>query len=210
MNSERIELFPTIVHRLELDAHESHLAACLPVLDGLFSHCERGRSAQTLEVGEAISTFTIERELFRLAEFAGLAKDILHSTALVTGFNVAFVEMWANRHHRGGRTLEHLHGAQICGAYYLRIPPDSGGLIFRTPLEYALCGSPQVDAVESQRPDGIAHRLQVNDGVLVLFPGWLKHLTEPSRSDDPRVVVSFNLRITGLYDRLTKARSHSE
>lgn len=209
MTSKRLELFPTIVHQIRLDNHAAHRDACLPVLDALFEQVAGASTQAALETGDAVSTFPIDRRLYLQPEFADVAADLLRATTSATGFEASFVEMWANRHRRGGRTLEHLHGAQICGVYYLSAPEDSGGLIFRSPLEYALCGSPQVDAAEITRVDGVARRLDVEEGMLVLFPGWLKHLTEVSRSDSARIVVSFNLRISGLHDPRAVARSQS-
>ena len=209
MNAQRFELFPTIVHCVGLSAHAEHYAGCMPALESLFARAEAAKFSSPMEVGDALSTFPIDRNLYLRPEFEVLADDLLRTTAAVTGFDVAFVEMWANRHRRGGRTLEHMHGAQVCGAYYLSAPEDGGGLIFRSPLEYALCGTPQVDASECRRTDGVAHRLDVGDGMLVVFPGWLKHLTEESNSAAARIVISFNLRIVGLHVPETEARSHS-
>lgn len=194
----RLELFPTIVHHETLKSHACSVNACLEYLDQVFERCQSRRVAHPLEVGNTLTTFPVDRALHRNAAFAEPAAEIISRVAASTGFKADYIEMWANRHRRNSVTLEHMHGAQICGAYYLTYPPDSGRLIFRSPLEYALCGGLQVDVAEATKDDASLHHVDIAAGDVVLFPGWLKHLTEPSRSDEDRVVVSFNMRIVGL------------
>jgi hypothetical protein len=37
-----------------------------------------------------------------------------------------------------------------------------------------------------------AINIQPRPGLLVLFPSWLEHYTDPNQSDDERVCISFN------------------
>lgn len=194
----RLELFPTIVHQEKLRSHAQYAGACLTYLDDVFARCEQDGVSHPLEVGPSLSTFATDRTLFKEAAFTRIADEVVERVAALTGFKAEFIEMWANRHRRNSMTLEHLHGTQICGVYYLKYPANSGRLIFRSPLEYAVCGCPQVDVVDWTMPDRSLHYMDIEPGDLSLFPGWLKHMTEPSRSNEDRVVVSFNMRIVGL------------
>lgn len=204
----RLELFPTIVHQEKLSNHAESSGPCLLYLQEVFDRCEREGISHPLEAGAGLSTFPVERALFRQPVFALICEEIIDRVARVTSFKAEFIEMWANRHRRDGLTLEHLHGAQICGAYYLSYPPSGGRLIFKSPLEYAVCGCPQVDVINFTKPDNSLHYMSIEPGDLIIFPGWLKHLTEPSGSDQDRIVVSFNMRIVGLVQPLMGLTPH--
>jgi hypothetical protein len=193
----KLELFPTTVFQERLASHELNVRQCEPVLETLFHHCESNGIAHTLEVGASVTTFPVERTLFNEPAFRELCDEIVALVARCTKFRAEFIEMWANRHRRESFTLEHMHGAHVCGAYYLRFPPGSGRLIFRSPLEYTTCGCLLLDSAEGAEA---VHAMDIKAGEVVLFPGWLKHFTEPSRSDGDRIVISFNMRVVGTAD----------
>ena len=39
---------------------------------------------------------------------------------------------------------------------------------------------------------GKRQELKSNEGMLILFPGWLQHKTQPNATDEDRVVLTFN------------------
>lgn len=98
---------------------------------------------------------------------------------------------WINKHPTGAWTDEHCHkGCQLAMAIYLRVPENSGRIVFKDPLEYHWWGDPS-DARSEQ--DGNWYPIDVKDGDVLLFPGWLQHKTEINNSIEDRYVLTINL-----------------
>lgn len=95
---------------------------------------------------------------------------------------------WFNIHNKTGETLEHPHAhVDIVVSAYLKAPPESGNILFRDPLEYHKTNTPIVPERE------IWYEVPVETGDVLLFPGWLKHKTQPNITDKERVVLTFNI-----------------
>ncbi len=101
------------------------------------------------------------------------------------------VGSWINRHYRTGKTLEHCHrGCDIIVVYYLNVPENSGRLRVRDPMEYHWNGSISHQRGRNDLTGG--YPIDVKTGDVVIFPAWLNHSTEESRTDEPRYVMSTN------------------
>ena len=98
---------------------------------------------------------------------------------------------WMTKYTKGHYAMCHEHGwSDIAGVYYHEVPEDSGGLFFEPPAP-GLCDS----LVYSKW----GHRLtpKVSEGLMILFPGFLKHGIETNTTDLDRLSLSFNI----LFDR---------
>jgi uncharacterized protein (TIGR02466 family) len=102
--------------------------------------------------------------------------------------NYNVVQSWVNVHEKGGTTLEHNHGGAILVASaYLNLPKDSGFIEFRDPMEYQK---------GFHRRDNMGwewNECKAKTGDVLCFPGWLKHRTQPSNSDEQRWVLTTNV-----------------
>jgi uncharacterized protein (TIGR02466 family) len=105
------------------------------------------------------------------------------------------VEAWAMVMNAGDYTIVHDHAATHWSTvYYLDAGdadadahPDSGTLSFIDPRG-AMAGLPGLDLFPGQ------FSVKPRTGILVVFPGWLRHYVHPYRGTRPRVCVSSNLR----------------
>lgn len=96
-------------------------------------------------------------------------------------------ESWVNIHKRGGYTGEHLHSpCPLCLACYIKVPKGSGNFLVRDPLEYHRFGTPQ--NVE----ENVWREIPVQTNDVLVFPGWLKHKTQPNKTNEDRIVLSVN------------------
>ena len=97
------------------------------------------------------------------------------------------VRSWVNIHKRSGRTMEHYHnGTAIAVSCYLKCLPGSGNFEYRDPLEYhrwGIPGEPQLN---------LWNEVEVKTGDILVFPGWLKHRTQPNLIDEDRVCLTIN------------------
>lgn len=106
------------------------------------------------------------------------------------------LHMWSNKIPPGGFTPVHVHTPMpIAAAFYIHASDEMGVLEIENPL----------DTIEKLQPrDNVflpyhkTHKVNVKDGKLVLFPGWVRHFTPGNLSNETRIIVSFDIgaRIT--------------
>ena len=142
--------------------------------------------------GSSTRSFEGGMHLHRIEEFNDLICNILQHAdefckeyGLENYYQPNIKEAWSNQHHRGDETLIHTHsGSPIVATYYLQAPENSGRLYFENPLEYHQCHEPRANINKRY--------VDIEDGTLIIFPGFLRHGTEVSRTDLPRTVLSIN------------------
>lgn len=101
---------------------------------------------------------------------------------------------WYNSHFRGGETLEHNHAlTHIVASCYIKVPEDSGNIIFRDPLHDIRSMEPH------QHGSNPWIDMKVKTGDVVFFPGWLYHRVQPSNSDEERIVMTINIKIDEMH-----------
>lgn len=101
-------------------------------------------------------------------------------------------QLWVNVNKRHDYNLIHQHGQYvISGTYYVKVPKDSGRIIFRDPRPGAIGNyrlNTDIDKGEFR------HYTPV-DGTLMLWPSYLDHMVEPSNSNKERISISFDIRV---------------
>lgn len=110
-------------------------------------------------------------------------------------FEVSIGSAWANVNNQSHSNSPHLHpGVQISGVYYV---DDGGareeGIRFVDPRPQA-----SMVPVPARWMLGMGEHVRVNaaPGLFALFPAWLQHYTVAHVGSQPRISVSFNVRIT--------------
>ena len=106
--------------------------------------------------------------------------------------NDLIVENWAIVNGYGHSNHIHNHPNNwLSGVYYLSVPPNSGNLRF-------------LDMISSRMHEGYFYTpsnleeelsgivVPKNDS-LVIFPAWLPHAVDTNKSDEDRIVISFNI-----------------
>jgi uncharacterized protein (TIGR02466 family) len=109
---------------------------------------------------------------------------------LLSTLDYVISNSWVNYHLRGGITKEHLHGGAVMViATYLNVPNNSGYIEFKHPLET------QKGFYLHEEDDGLWNwkTIQVKTGDVLMFPGWIRHRTQPSNSDEKRWVLTTNI-----------------
>ena len=128
--------------------------------------------------------------------FQPLRNLILHVIEKELNFKAKKFEvdrMWCNVNTRDDFNMIHSHGQfQFSGAYYVRAPKDSGQIVFRDPRPAAITN----EYVTSQFNGGEVYRIEPEEGKLLIFPSYLDHMVMPSKSDDDRVSISWNIKAT--------------
>tara|TARA_R110000751_G_scaffold305170_2_gene421316 strand:+ start:629 stop:1198 length:570 start_codon:yes stop_codon:yes gene_type:complete len=155
--------------------------------------------------GRKISNITGWQSLnFNLKEniFSELNKQIsvsfieyIDQIPLKNSFKIS--AMWTNINSYKDYNLVHGHGdSVISGAYYLKVPKNSGKLFFMNPalegIEYTW--GKCIEKFTEQNSSYSAVDVTEND--LILFPSWLRHGVEPNlNKKEGRISISFNISI---------------
>lgn len=102
---------------------------------------------------------------------------------------------WINLHKPGGFTEVHQHGPAILSvATYLYMPENGGYIEFKDPLEYHKVFFPTSSDIEISSWKAAPTKT----GDVVMFPGWLKHRTQPNKSKEKRWVLTTNYICTNF------------
>jgi uncharacterized protein (TIGR02466 family) len=109
-----------------------------------------------------------------------IATDILKEYN-IEDFSVQ--SMWANVNGKHSFNYQHTHEGYISGVLYLKVPRNSGRLIFTNPI------------IRSEQHPIRTPNYPINPTPLacIVFPSWLEHYVEPNTSDDTRISLSFNI-----------------
>tara|TARA_X000000368_G_C22766404_1_gene595169 strand:- start:51 stop:644 length:594 start_codon:yes stop_codon:yes gene_type:complete len=102
--------------------------------------------------------------------------------------------MWVNINCRGAHNRRHTHADGIIllsGVYYVKVPKDSGNIIFFDPRP-SIVGS-FADSRYFGKGASNVYPIQPKENMLLLFPCWLEHEVEPNNTNEDRISISFNI-----------------
>ncbi len=107
---------------------------------------------------------------------------------------VKITNMWSIINKQNSFNERHHHGnSALSAAYYVKADKDSGDIVFYDPRPAFSFSHPE----NSHLTDLNAQVKSVvpKNGMLVLFPSYLDHSVNPSKSSEDRIVISFNVSL---------------
>tara|TARA_R100001460_G_scaffold37708_1_gene72120 strand:+ start:524 stop:1105 length:582 start_codon:yes stop_codon:yes gene_type:complete len=108
--------------------------------------------------------------------------------------NICSKGLWFNYNPKGSYNKSHMHtGSNMSAAYYLKVPKNSGNIVFEHPSE-GLIADQSVKKFNEFNSETFTYTC--NEGDLLLFPSWLKHHVEINNSEMARISLSFNLELS--------------
>jgi len=104
------------------------------------------------------------------------------------------VEMWANVYEKNSFIDTHNHSPiTITASFYLQKSINSGNIAFEHPLDTILKHQPiSFDNIESYG-SMFDKEVIVEEGDVIMFPGWLKHKTTPNLDNSDKIVIGANI-----------------
>ena len=101
---------------------------------------------------------------------------------------------WANINIPGGATMMHDHApSAVSGCFYIDVPPDSGDLFLSNPMEILLRHQPFEEHMIRHNEFAFDHKIEVSNGLLVMWPGYLVHRSGMNASDKNRILLGFDV-----------------
>lgn len=105
---------------------------------------------------------------------------------------VRIQSMWSIINRSDATNSRHIHGNSfISAAYYVKAPKNCGDIVFHDPRNEPSYYHPQVSTPNKLNTNIV--KITPQEGLLVLFPSYVYHSVEANKSNDERVVISFNI-----------------
>lgn len=100
---------------------------------------------------------------------------------------------WININKRNNKNVPHTHPISLISAvYYVKVPENSGEIIFHTPLQnYDEFISENIVKKYNAYNSSI-YTYQPKEGDLLLFPSWLSHNVSANQTEEERISIAFN------------------
>jgi uncharacterized protein (TIGR02466 family) len=131
----------------------------------------------------------------RLIESINKHSKIIFDNYGVKEKYIANIEgIWLNINTPGSSNGTHIHTDSILsGIYYVRVPEDSGDLVFQNNLTQAyINGTFLKEDTDITKPS--AHYKPV-EGAVIIFPSWIPHYVLANNSDKDRISIAFNFKL---------------
>ena len=141
--------------------------------------------------------FDLELEQPRF--FVNSISPQLNSVLTDMGWNIKNQEikitgMWAIINKKNASNSMHIHSNNyISAAYYVKAPINCGDIVFYDPRFAATYRYPKISKTNKLNSNIVS--FQPKEGMLVLFPSYLQHSVNANKTDEERIVISFNINL---------------
>jgi uncharacterized protein (TIGR02466 family) len=195
MNITNYNLFPCLANYVECD-NFSQLQKDL--VDWIYKYQTNTDSVFLSNRGgwQSPSDFYVNNSSFQ--KFYDYLDFHIQETIKFYNANINITNMWININGTGDYNMLHDHPcSDLSGVMWIKIPENSGDLIFHNPHNFT-----QYKLIESVDPE-VAHntnyyfsfKFTPKEGYMAIFPSNLMHVVERNLSNEDRISISFNLSI---------------
>lgn len=193
-------LFPTLVHKSAYTGDLASLqASILPELSSIFEDAKSNNQVSMRNGGIcSVNTCNKLQDKFDLTELIEFVTQSVNEYWKALGYvdaNVRVFHAWANKYPPGSYIDNHNHSpSPLTASFYLKKPTESGNIVFENPISTLLRYQPYKGLGDSENyASAFDETVIVNEGELVIFPGWLMHKTEINNSTDDRIIIGFDI-----------------
>lgn len=193
------DIFPLKIYKTKYTGDiEALKAALLPKFESVFNATVADNQGSMR--GDGLCSYNVVRDLFTWPEIKPYL-DFLNQEAAIywkelgyyeTGHKI--FEMWANKYTTGSFIDVHNHAPiPITASFYLQKSKNSGNIAFENPLSTILKHQPVGFKNRSAYATLFDYEVDVEEGDLVMFPGWLNHKTLPNQDTSDRIIIGTNI-----------------
>jgi uncharacterized protein (TIGR02466 family) len=133
-----------------------------------------------------------------LAELVSLVGDASRAALSLLQVECALkiTGLWGNISSGQTALHEHTHpNNYLSGVFYARMPEGAGAIAFKDPRPQTRILRPRT--LRDNPLNSLEFEYAATTGTLLLFPAWLEHGVRPSRTQDERISIAWNLMVTG-------------
>jgi len=108
--------------------------------------------------------------------------------------NITITSMWAIINKKNDFNVLHTHpNSYLSAAYYVSAPKNCGRFHIENSNLARRHSYPKIK--QNNELNAMVAGLDINEGDLLIFPGYLPHKVAMNESDEDRIVISFNVDI---------------
>ena len=104
---------------------------------------------------------------------------------------VSVEQLWFNINKKNDWNIIHNHGSHyhLSGTYYVRVPENSGRIVFRDPRPGQLLNNFMMERFDNNE----LYYKDIMEGLLMIWPSYVDHFVEPSQTNEERISISFDI-----------------
>tara|TARA_A100000164_G_scaffold343007_1_gene340953 strand:+ start:13880 stop:14500 length:621 start_codon:yes stop_codon:yes gene_type:complete len=193
LDYDYINLFPLTLHHLQIDEFENKKQELIEFAYNLrestnYNIQNSNRGGWQSDVYTVKGDNFLESLLLNIFKSVPAFNDKIHLDSYY----------WLNINPTGAYNTKHNHpNSDLAGVLWLKIPKDSGDIIFISPKDFTSFIEifSYTDEFKRQTNNYHTYNFLPKEGTMLMFPSHLQHKVEENKSNDDRISVSFNIKI---------------
>jgi len=199
-SSEALALFPTFVwkYALKKSVYRPLNERILSALDTMRPHGSKLPATGVWQTEQRLHEHPAFAELVEYVRTAAAAvleaHKVVYDSFEITG-------CWANIAAPGGWHKPHSHPNNfLSGVYYVRTPEGADRITFTDPRTQRQVIFPRVTELNEANAGEVS--LDVEEGMIIVFPSWLVHSVGFNDNDCERVSIAFNVMFSSFAESM--------
>ena len=195
-NNNILKLFPQPIFKYQIDNYKKINEELIKYIYGLHNNDNVGVKKSNIN-GWHSKPFDLKDDIPNkfYSHINNYIKDVFNKYGWeYNNTKVLCTSMWAIINKKGNFNIEHTHpNNYLSTAYYVKAPENCGN--FKATNPNILNRHIRAKAEEANELNSNSASIKINEGDLLIFPAYLPHSVDENRSDEDRVIVSFNIDI---------------
>ena len=207
---QNCDIFPTLISCYDLKGHECE-QTIIDMIEVYEKTLEHNVQHGVAKVRGQTSYITGDEVFLHNKQLVNLLKTLqscCDDYCEKTGIDYIRVSnSWFNKLENNGSVDAHRHERSVLsGVYYPYVEEGSAPLMFESPLQhYAM----NMNFIKPTEFNTYTELFKPSNGLLILFPSWLKH-SVPLNQSNKRYTVSFNSVLAWMYKGFAEYHKHLE
>ena len=195
-NNNILKLFPQPIFKYQVDNYKKINEELIKYIYGLHNNDNVGVKKSNIN-GWHSKPFDLKDDIPNkfYSHINNYIKDVFNKYGWeYIDTKVVCTSMWAIINKKGNFNIEHTHpNNYLSAAYYVKAPKNCGN--FKATNPNILNRHIRAKAEQANELNSNSASIKINEGDLIIFPAYLPHSVEENKSDEDRVIVSFNIDI---------------
>ena len=195
-NNNILKLFPQPIFKYQIDNYKKINEELIKYIYGLHNNDNVGVKKSNIN-GWHSKPFDLKDDIPNkfYSHINNYIKDVFNKYGWeYNNTKVVCTSMWAIINKKGNFNIEHTHpNNYLSAAYYVKAPKNCGN--FKATNPNILNRHIRAKAEQANELNSNSASIKINEGDLIIFPAYLPHSVDENRSDEDRVIVSFNIDI---------------
>jgi|TARA_Y100000389_G_C17424104_1_gene498498 uncharacterized protein (TIGR02466 family) len=193
-----LKLFSHPVFKYQIDDHEKKNKKLLKYIYDLYENDKSGVKKSNINGWHSKSFIFKDEESIPNKFYSDVNKHVIDVFKkfgwVYDSSKVKCTSMWAIINKKDNFNIEHSHSNNyLSAAYYVKAPKNCGD--FKASNPSIINRNIYPKSIQATELNSNTVNIKVNEGDLLIFPAYLPHSVEENKSNEDRVIISFNIDI---------------